>query len=144
VITRKEWISVTAFCGQYIMVFLTHNLHSPMMKLGSIWLGLSVWRTVGFGADWIWTSWYEAGVLTTLPSCFVNKDFVYLNFALSQSVNYHFIISWILCPKKLSLLVFFNLGWRVTWKYSSSYDECTYVHKEFMVGDTRECSYVYW
>jgi hypothetical protein len=47
---REEHIFVTGFCRQYMTVFLTQNLHFSLMKLGSIWVGISVLKTIGIGA----------------------------------------------------------------------------------------------
>jgi hypothetical protein len=41
VITKRN-VFVTDFCRQYMMVFLTQNLHFLMMKVGLISLGISV------------------------------------------------------------------------------------------------------
>jgi hypothetical protein len=35
-------------------VFLTQNLNFSLMKLGSIWVGISVLKTIGIGAVLIW------------------------------------------------------------------------------------------
>jgi hypothetical protein len=49
-IMREERIYVSSFCRQYRMVFWTINLRFVMMKLRSIWMGMSALRTRGAGA----------------------------------------------------------------------------------------------
>jgi hypothetical protein len=46
----REHIFVTEFYRQYMIVFLTQNLHFLLMKLGFIIVGISMLRTTGIGA----------------------------------------------------------------------------------------------
>jgi hypothetical protein len=46
---RQDHIFVNAFCGQYLLVFLIQDSHLSLTKLGSISVGVSIFKTTVTG-----------------------------------------------------------------------------------------------